>query len=158
MGIVTMVRLTKNMPKNLTDGTLYSSPTYYVDSTMRSKGGHQLPETAISTSEYMNMIKRMAELEEKVSVLCAKQRAMPPEKEEMLNKAISRMEALEHELSSTKKVTEKLHFPSSLAKIFSAVLIWGSAKTTEFASVLMVLNSHLQVDPEKERSCFCSVT
>ncbi|PKI59498.1 hypothetical protein CRG98_020129, partial [Punica granatum] len=107
MGIVTMVRLTKNMPKKLTDGTLYSSPVYYVGSSVQSKGGHQLPEQGISTSEYMTMLKRMAELEDKVSALCMKQSVMPPEKEEMLNTAISRVEALEHELSSTKKALEE---------------------------------------------------
>ncbi|KAK4793558.1 hypothetical protein SAY86_023993 [Trapa natans] len=107
MGIVTMVRLTKNMPKRLTAGTLYSSSVYYADSEVQSRGGHRLPEQAISTSEYMTMIKRMAELEEKVGVLYMKQGTMPPEKEEMLNTAITRVEALEQELSSTKKALEE---------------------------------------------------
>lgn len=118
MGIVTMVRLTKNMPKKLTDGTLYSSSVYY-DSTEQSRGGHQLPEPTISTSEYMTMLKRMAELEEKVSALCMKQCAMPPEKEAMLNTAISRVEALEQELSSTKKVIANFVAPAKKLRCYS---------------------------------------
>lgn len=137
MGIVTMVRLTKNMPKKLTDGTLYSSPVYYVDSAMQSKGGHRLPETTISTSEYMTMLKRMAELEEKVSAMCMKQSAMPPEKEEMLNTAISRVEALEQELSSTKKVIA--NFISQLKTLVPfTTRIWLESRGVSFSH--MVLN------------------
>lgn len=102
MGIVTMVRLTRNMPKRLTEAALYSSSVYY-DGTMIK--GHQLPSpAAISSNEHMSMMKRMAELEDKVNVLSNKPAVMPPEKEEMLNAALSRVDALEQELSSTKKV------------------------------------------------------
>ncbi|KAK3412550.1 hypothetical protein EUGRSUZ_I01285 [Eucalyptus grandis] len=101
MGIFTVVRMTRDIPRKLTDGNLYSTPTYYVDT---MKKGHQLPEPSISRDDYLNMMKRMAELEEKVIVLGTKQASMPPEKEEMLIAAVSRVEALEQELSSTKKV------------------------------------------------------
>ena len=46
----------------------------------------------------------MAELEDKVSVLIGKPAAMPPETEEMLNGALSRVCTLEEELSAAKKV------------------------------------------------------
>ncbi|GAV61537.1 CRAL_TRIO domain-containing protein/CRAL_TRIO_N domain-containing protein [Cephalotus follicularis] len=105
MGIVTMVRLTHNMPRKLTEAALYSSSAYY-DGTMIKGHPHQLPATSISTSDHITMMKRMADLEEKVSVLSMKPATMPPEKEEMLNAAISRVTTLEQELSATKKALE----------------------------------------------------
>ena len=101
MGIVTMVRLTKNMPKEVAEAAVYNSSVYYDNTVIK---GHQLLSPAISTTDYMTMIKRMAELEEKVNVLSNKPAVMPAEKEAMLNAALSRVDALEQELSSTKKV------------------------------------------------------
>ncbi|KAL3843437.1 hypothetical protein ACJIZ3_000840 [Penstemon smallii] len=111
MGIVTMVRMTSNMPKKLTDATLYSSSMYGVESMSkgRQESSFELPgttTTTISTSDFMTMMKRMNELEEKVSVLSKKPTTMPPEKEEMLNNALNRVEALEEDLSSAKKALE----------------------------------------------------
>lgn len=80
MGI--FIHVTRGLPKKLTDGTLYSTPT----------------------------LKRVAELEEEVIVLSMKQASMPPEKEESLTAAASRIEALEQELSSTKKVYAQLAY------------------------------------------------
>lgn len=103
MGIVTMIRLTRNMPRKITEAAVYGSPVYYNDMTMKSH--RQLPAPAmISHAEYVTMMKCMAELEEKVAILSMKPAVMPAEKEEMLNAAISRVGALEQELSSTKKV------------------------------------------------------
>ncbi|EYU42604.1 hypothetical protein MIMGU_mgv1a005833mg [Erythranthe guttata] len=95
MGVVTMVRMTRNMPKKLTDATLYSSSMYGVDAMFKAP--------AISSEDYFIMMKRMNELEEKVSVLANKPATMPPEKEEMLNNALNRVDMLEHELLATKK-------------------------------------------------------
>ncbi|XP_065636410.1 phosphatidylinositol/phosphatidylcholine transfer protein SFH3 isoform X2 [Quercus suber] len=103
MGIVTMVRLTKNMPKKVAEAAIYNSSVYYDDTVIK---GHQLPSPAISTTDYMTVIKRMAELEEKVNVLSNKPAVMPAEKEALLNAALSRVDALEQELSSTKKALE----------------------------------------------------
>ncbi|XP_021731550.1 phosphatidylinositol/phosphatidylcholine transfer protein SFH12-like [Chenopodium quinoa] len=102
MGIVTMIRLTRNMPKKLTDATLY---TYCDESAV--KDSHKLPGHAISEVEYFAMMKRMGELEGKVISLSAKPAIMPPEKEEMLNNAMNRVEVLEQELSATKKLLEE---------------------------------------------------
>ncbi|KAI3441284.1 CRAL-TRIO domain-containing protein [Psidium guajava] len=113
VGIFTMVRMTRDMPRKLTDGILYSTSMYYVDP---MKKGHRLPEPSISRNDYLNMMKRMAELEDKVMVISKKQPSMPPEKEEMLTAAVGRIEALEQELSSTKKVhaqRELIHIKSS---------------------------------------------
>ena len=99
MGIVTMIRLTRNMPKRLTDATLYSKPTYCEDAVKQQKKTITVPE-----AEYLKMMQRMAELECQVIALSAKPATMPPEKEEMLNSALSRVNGLEQELASTKKV------------------------------------------------------
>ncbi|KAJ7978337.1 Phosphatidylinositol/phosphatidylcholine transfer protein [Quillaja saponaria] len=102
MGIVTMVRLTRNMPKKLTEVALYNGSVYYDAAMMK---GQQLPAATISTADYMYMMKRMSELEDKVNILSMKP-TMLPEKEEMLNAAISKVNNLEQELAATKKALE----------------------------------------------------
>ncbi|KDO47897.1 hypothetical protein CISIN_1g008520mg [Citrus sinensis] len=104
MGIVTMVRMTTNMPRRITEAALYGSQVYYTDSMM--KGHHKLTAPSISGADYMAMAKRMAELEDKVKMLTMKPSTMPPEKEEMLNAAVNRVSTLEQELSATKKALE----------------------------------------------------
>ncbi|KAL6614667.1 hypothetical protein ACP70R_036937 [Stipagrostis hirtigluma subsp. patula] len=66
--------------------TSYHSPGYEENGSLRSA------------------LRRLAELEEKVRELEAKPTQMPFEKEELLNTAIHRVDALEAELTSTKKV------------------------------------------------------
>ncbi|GAB4848539.1 hypothetical protein Ancab_003245 [Ancistrocladus abbreviatus] len=106
MGIVTMVRLTRNMPKKLTDATLYSTPLYCLDPVVKNqRPHHQLVEPAISTADYVTVIKRMAALEERVTAMSMKPDALA-EKEEMINSATSRVDSLEHELAATKKALE----------------------------------------------------
>ncbi|KAK6121377.1 hypothetical protein DH2020_044876 [Rehmannia glutinosa] len=98
-------RMTRNMPKKLTDAALYSSSMYGVDAMIRGQvNAYNMPGTAISSEDYFIMMKRMNELEEKVSVLIKKPVSMPPEKEEMLNNALNRVDTLEQELLATKKV------------------------------------------------------
>lgn len=120
-----MVRMTRSMPKRLTDATLYSS-SMHGDS-------HSSPRANISNEDYFIMMKRMNELEEKVTILSKRPSTMPPEKEEMLNNALKRIDMLEQELSATKKVTEtppsskqlkpssKTLHPSNLTPVFFAV-------------------------------------
>ncbi|OVA18764.1 CRAL-TRIO domain [Macleaya cordata] len=102
MGIVTMIRLTRSMPKKLTDANLYSSQVYCVDTMVKG----QTPMPTISGPEYYAIMKRMAELEDKVTVLSMKPAVMPADKEEMLNAALNRVDALEQELNTTKKALE----------------------------------------------------
>ncbi|KAA8518288.1 hypothetical protein F0562_015829 [Nyssa sinensis] len=60
MGIVTMVRLTRNMARKLTDATLYSSSMCRVDETTKGLAHpYQLPAPAVSNTDYMFMMKRM---------------------------------------------------------------------------------------------------
>ncbi|KAJ6716804.1 CRAL-TRIO DOMAIN-CONTAINING PROTEIN YKL091C-RELATED [Salix koriyanagi] len=102
MGIVTMVRISRNMPRKLAEVVVYGSQIY-ADEVAKS---HLLPAPSISTSEYKNMMLRMAEMEEKLNVLSSKSQAMSPEKEEMLNATLRRADTLEQELSIAKKTLE----------------------------------------------------
>lgn len=108
MGVVTMIRVTKNVPRKLTESTLYSSPVYCDDASMNKSAmqSEKMTVPAISGEDFMAIMKRMAELEQKVTVLSAQPTTMPPEKEEMLNAAISRSNVLEQELAATKKALE----------------------------------------------------
>lgn len=103
MGIVTMVRMTRNMPKKLTDATLYSSSMYGVDAMIKVQARpYDMPN--VSMEDYMTMMKRMNELEDRVCTLMKKPAVMPPEKEEILNNAMNRVDTLEQELAATRKV------------------------------------------------------
>ncbi|GAU31223.1 hypothetical protein TSUD_210800, partial [Trifolium subterraneum] len=111
MGIVTMVRMTRNMPKVLTDANFYSNSVYTSEDYKAEVPSEQMTNPTISAQEFMTVMKRMAELEAKMGNMNAPTTCMPPEKEEMLNAAISRADALEQELMATKKALE-----DSLAK------------------------------------------
>lgn len=102
MGIVTMVRMTRGMPRKLTEAALYGSQIYCDDAVMKSEA---LPEPSISTAEYKNMMMRMTEVEKNLNVLASRSDKMPPEKEKILNTALSRVDFLEQELLATKKVS-----------------------------------------------------
>ncbi|KAD4179110.1 hypothetical protein E3N88_27701 [Mikania micrantha] len=102
MGVMTMVRMTKTMPKKLTETSHHHSPVY--EEPIRQRPGpYQLQSAGISTAEYLSMMKRLGDLEEKVIILTDRPVEMPPEKEEMLNNALNRIESLEIELAATKK-------------------------------------------------------
>lgn len=103
MGFLTMVRMTRNMPRRLAEAAIYGSQVYYADTMIK---GHVLPAPSISTIEYKTMMNRMAEMEEKLNALSSKAETMPPEKEEMLKTAISRADTLEQELAAAKKVSK----------------------------------------------------
>ncbi|EFH62413.1 hypothetical protein ARALYDRAFT_900189 [Arabidopsis lyrata subsp. lyrata] len=108
MGVVTMIRVTKNVPRKLTESTIYSSPVYCDENSMNKSSMHEgkMATTTISGDNFMAVMKRMAELEQKVTILSAQPITMPPEKEEMLNDAISRADFLEQELAATKKALD----------------------------------------------------
>ncbi|KAI3708080.1 hypothetical protein L2E82_37118 [Cichorium intybus] len=105
MGVMTMVRMTKNMPKKLTDGDHYPGVYYEEEPIKRRPEPYQMQAQApgISTAEYLSMMKRLGDLEEKVIILTNKPLEMPPEKEQMLNNALKRIESLEIEVAATKK-------------------------------------------------------
>lgn len=104
MGVVTMVRMTRNMPKKLTDSTLLSGSIKRVDMVKPHAQEYHLSGPAITNNEYFSMMKRMGELEEKVISLSNKPSSLPPEKEEMLNNVMSHVDKLEQELCTTKMV------------------------------------------------------
>ncbi|KAL4198880.1 hypothetical protein AMTRI_Chr03g48250 [Amborella trichopoda] len=108
MGIVAIFRVSRNMPKKIMDPSLYftDSPVHCIGSAMVKDPLHCGLPMAISTFEggdYALVAKRLSDLEEKVITLSSKPLEMPPEKEEQLNAAISRVDALEAELMATKK-------------------------------------------------------
>ncbi|GMJ12749.1 SEC14-LIKE 3, SEC14-like 3 [Hibiscus trionum] len=94
-GIMAMIRLSRNMPKKLIGANRYGGQVYYAD-----------PKT-ITSADYFSMMERMADLEDKVGVLMGKPATMPPEKEELLNAALSRVCTLEDEISATRKALEE---------------------------------------------------
>ncbi|KAK7312320.1 hypothetical protein VNO77_36098 [Canavalia gladiata] len=96
MGVMTMIRMTRSMPKKISEVAMYGNPVYCDD---------MIKAPAIPSDDNMAMMKRMAELEEKVNVLFMKPN-MPPEKEEMLNNALNRVSTLEQELAITKKALD----------------------------------------------------
>ncbi|XVF01075.1 hypothetical protein REPUB_Repub04eG0056200 [Reevesia pubescens] len=105
MGIVTMIRLSRNMPRKLTEAAFYGGQGYYANTMIQGHAARLPPP--ISSDDYFSMMKRMAELEDKVSFLMGKPTSMPPEKEEMLNAALSRVCTLEDELSAAKKALDE---------------------------------------------------
>ncbi|KAK9749652.1 hypothetical protein RND81_02G141200 [Saponaria officinalis] len=105
MGIITMVRLTRSMPKKLTDPTMYSGPMYCYEPPMKGSPGNELTAPGISNDEFMTVMKRMAAMEEKLLAMAVQPDAIT-EKEEMLQVATTRVDALEHELNATKKALE----------------------------------------------------
>lgn len=104
MGIVTMVRLMRNMPRKIKEVTLYSGKEYCIDTMIKGHHVHELPPPSISGTEYMLTMKRMAELEERVNILTMKPSTMPQEKEEMLNAAVNQINTRAQELAATKKL------------------------------------------------------
>ena len=87
MGIVAMVRLSKDVPHKLTEAAIYGNSVCYEES--RSKKTKVQFATPVSSSEYMLMTKRMAELEEKWMSLDLKPANIESEKEEKLQAALT---------------------------------------------------------------------
>lgn len=85
MGVFTMIRVTKNVPRKVTESTIYSSPVYCDDNSMNKSSiqSEKMAKTTISGEDFM------AELEQKVTILSAQPTTLSCEKEEMLNVAIS---------------------------------------------------------------------
>lgn len=94
MGIVGVMRLTRNMPRRLTEANVYSR-----------EGGAVYEDgvTVMSRQEYMGMVKKITDLEEKCKAMDA-QAAFSLEREKILDAALRRVDQLELQLSETKKV------------------------------------------------------
>ncbi|XP_028765742.1 phosphatidylinositol/phosphatidylcholine transfer protein SFH3-like [Neltuma alba] len=98
MGVLTMIRITRNIPRKLTEVAFYDCSVHCESTRMEASG--------ISINDHMALIKRVAKLEEKVSVLSIKP-SMPKEKEELLNATLNRVKSLEQELAASKKALDE---------------------------------------------------
>ncbi|GMJ08771.1 SEC14-LIKE 12, SEC14-like 12 [Hibiscus trionum] len=99
MGVATMVKVTRNMP--IKPALPAPQTTVKIEEIPA-----QAPQPCITPNELESVMKRMAELEARLVAINAQSTTMPPEKEEMLNSALSRADALEQELMATKKALE----------------------------------------------------
>ncbi|CAH8273804.1 unnamed protein product [Arabidopsis lyrata] len=97
MGIVGVMRLTKNMPRKLTEANVYSREGSAV---------YQDGVTVMSRQEYMVMVKKMTDLEEKCKSMEA-QAAFSLEREKILDAALRRVDQLELQLSETNKALDE---------------------------------------------------
>lgn len=107
MGIAAILRIASNMPKKLTEAALNYAGHCPETMLKGQVHRHKLPAPVISATEYSCLMKRIGQLEEKVSIISMKPASMPTDKEEKLNTAVSRVGALEAELMATKKVRHK---------------------------------------------------
>ncbi|XP_023635680.1 phosphatidylinositol/phosphatidylcholine transfer protein SFH2 isoform X2 [Capsella rubella] len=97
MGLVGVMRLTKNMPRKLTEANVYSREGCSV---------YQDGVTVMSRQEYMAMVKKMTDLEEKCKSMEA-QAAFSLERNKILDAALRRVDQLELHLSETKKALDE---------------------------------------------------
>lgn len=94
-------RITKKLPAVSGDDQRSSETAPDIS----NKGDCSLPPPTYTEADLLpSMLKRLSELEEKVETLQSKPSEMPYEKEELLNAAVCRVDALEAELIATKKV------------------------------------------------------
>lgn len=86
-----------------TSNSAQNGPGMKVES-MPSEEASPSPAGGFTKADLSSALVRLRELEVKVDVLQSKHNKMPYEKEEMLNAAVYRVDALEAELITTKKV------------------------------------------------------
>ncbi|KAH7658795.1 Phosphatidylinositol transfer protein SEC14 and related proteins protein [Dioscorea alata] len=80
-----------------------SSPTLTSDMMPNGQTYPPPPVPQFNEVEFSSLLTRLGELEDRVNILQVKPSKMPSEKEELLNAAVRRVDALEAELISTKK-------------------------------------------------------
>ncbi|KAJ6409785.1 hypothetical protein OIU84_009301 [Salix udensis] len=96
-------QVTKRLPLTLSVCD-QSSPEPAPDAALKEECHSSSPTPAFTEADLLSsVLKRLGELEEKVDTLQAKPSVMPYEKEELLNAAVCRVDALEAELIATKK-------------------------------------------------------
>lgn len=97
-------RVTKKLPQPLLE-VEHSVPKLALDAAQKEECHPTLTTPAFTEVDVLaSVIKRLGGLEEKIGTLQAKPSEMPYEKEELLNAAVCRVDALEAELIATKKV------------------------------------------------------
>ncbi|XP_019710043.1 phosphatidylinositol/phosphatidylcholine transfer protein SFH6 [Elaeis guineensis] len=96
-------RVTQRLP-NKTSEPDHLDSAYSINPVPKEEFRPPSPAPGFSEADLLSsVLKRLRELEEKVDILQAKPSEMPPEKEELLNAAVCRVDALEAELIVTKK-------------------------------------------------------
>ncbi|XP_051137560.1 phosphatidylinositol/phosphatidylcholine transfer protein SFH6-like [Andrographis paniculata] len=96
-------RVTRKLP-NIPSQPDHTLPELAFDTTPKEEFRPPSPTPSFTEAEILSSVmKKLGELEEKVSTLQAKPSQMPYEKEELLNAAVYRVDALEAELIATKK-------------------------------------------------------
>ncbi|XP_076945471.1 phosphatidylinositol/phosphatidylcholine transfer protein SFH8-like isoform X2 [Bidens hawaiensis] len=102
MTLVTLFRSTMTrVTKKLNDGHVSA------EDVREESGAVSTPPPVVETEVVSSVLKRLGELENKVDTLKAKPSEMPYEKEELLNAAVCRVDALEAELIATKKALQE---------------------------------------------------
>ncbi|CAK9142041.1 unnamed protein product [Ilex paraguariensis] len=98
-----LCRLTKKLPDISSDHD-QNIPDFASDAVPKEEFRPPSPTPPFTEAEVLSsVLKKLGELEEKVDTLQAKPSEMPYEKEELLNAAVCRVDALEAELIATKK-------------------------------------------------------
>ncbi|KAK8518756.1 hypothetical protein V6N13_017972 [Hibiscus sabdariffa] len=96
-------RITGKLPDTVSDCDKNVTELTH-DATQQAESRPPSPTPPFSQADLLSsVLKRLGELEEKVDTLQAKPSEMPYEKEELLNAAVCRVDALEAELIATKK-------------------------------------------------------
>ncbi|XP_024959282.1 phosphatidylinositol/phosphatidylcholine transfer protein SFH8-like isoform X2 [Cynara cardunculus var. scolymus] len=96
-------RVTKKLPY-ISSEDAQNTPNLSLDTSTRQELHPLSPTPSFVEAELVSsVLKRLGELEDKVGTLKAKPSEMPYEKEELLNAAVCRVDALEAELIATKK-------------------------------------------------------
>lgn len=101
-------RFTKTLNETTTKGGQHFEDSSFSSNTVAEEIRPPSPASTFTEISEISMIssliKRLVELEEKVAILQSNPSEMPSEKEELLNAAVCRVDALEAELIATKKV------------------------------------------------------
>ncbi|KHG12222.1 Sec14 cytosolic factor [Gossypium arboreum] len=96
-------RITKKLPDRVSDHC-QNVTKLTPDATQQAESRPPSPTPPFTQADLLSsVLKRLGELEEKVNILQAKPSEMPYEKEELLNAAVCRVDALEAELIATKQ-------------------------------------------------------
>ncbi|CAL9199373.1 unnamed protein product [Musa hybrid cultivar] len=90
-----------------TSGTSQNDSSVSVEPLLQEEF-HPPPAPGFTESDFSCLLKRLSELEEKVNALQSRPSEMPLEKEELLNSAVHRVDALEVELIVTKKALHEV--------------------------------------------------
>ncbi|KAL4303796.1 hypothetical protein GQ457_10G021580 [Hibiscus cannabinus] len=106
ISIVVILRLSRNIPRKPSEAALYGDQVCSPEPMSKARMTEQSQPRPMTSYDYIDVKKRMAKLEEKVSFLMWKPATMPRDKEEMLNDALNRVGVLEEELSAAKKALQ----------------------------------------------------